>query len=188
LTSLLLNKTIIYAVDNLLIIIYSSLLIAFFISIKRVKRQKNIEGYMKKIKMFYIFLSLLFFIIGMCIYFLFRDINNMVLFSWIPKPQFLNSILVPLQPSIYSDILRYHLSDMLWFVSAILFLRFIWFYKLKEQTVYIFCFYGIGLIFEISQLSEKIPGTFDWLDLFFLCIGAFAEGLLYKKFIKRRYV
>ena len=77
---------------------------------------------------------------------------------------------------------------MLWFVSAILFLRFIWFYKYKEQIVYIICFYAIGLIFEISQLSEKIPGTFDRLDLIFLCIGAFVEGLLYKKFIIRRYV
>jgi hypothetical protein len=77
---------------------------------------------------------------------------------------------------------------MLWFVSAILFLRFIWFYKIKTQTVYMVCFYGIGLVFEISQLSGKVPGTFDWLDLFFLCMGAFVEGLLYKFFIRRRCV
>jgi hypothetical protein len=77
---------------------------------------------------------------------------------------------------------------MLWFVSAILFLRFLWFYKTKEQTVYILCFYGIGLVFETSQLSEKVPGTFDWFDLLFLSMGAFVEGLLYKKFILRRIV
>jgi hypothetical protein len=112
----------------------------------------------------------------------------MILFSLIPKPQFLKTILVPLQPSTFTDILRYNIPDMLWFISAILFLRFIWFYKVKEQRVYIICFYGIGLIFEMSQLSEKIPGTFDLLDLLFLCIGAFSEGLLYKKFIARRYV
>ena len=112
----------------------------------------------------------------------------MVLFSWIPRPQFLKTILVPLQPSIFTDILRYNLPDMLWFISAILFLRFIWFYKLKEQMVYIICFYGIGLVFETSQLSEKIPGTFDWLDLLFMGIGAFVEGLLYKKFVLRSYV
>jgi hypothetical protein len=35
---------------------------------------------------------------------------------------------------------------------------------------------------------EKIPGTFDWFDLLFLGIGAFVEGLLYKKFILRRIV
>jgi len=124
----------------------------------------------------------------MLVYLLFRDVNNMVLFSWIPKPAFLGATLIPLKPSIYSNILRYNLPDMLWFISAILFLRFIWFNKSKEQTVYIICFYIIALVFEISQLSEKIPGTFDWLDLIFLCIGAFFESLLYKKFIARRYV
>jgi len=77
---------------------------------------------------------------------------------------------------------------MLWFISAILFFRFIWFYKFKEQTVYIICFYIIGFIFEISQISGKVPGTFDWFDLIFLSIGAFVESLLYKKFILRRIV
>jgi hypothetical protein len=56
---------------------------------------------------------------------------------------------------------------------------FIWFYKSKTQAAYIWCFYAAGLIIEISQMSEKIPGTFDLLDLFFLGIGAFVEGLLY---------
>jgi len=128
---------------------------------------------MRKIRLFYGFLSLLTLIAGMCIYLLFRNINNFVLFTWIPKPIFLKSNLIPLKPSILTDIFKYNLPDMLWFVSAILFLRFIWFYKFKEQTVYIICFYIIGVIFEISQLSEKIPGTFDWLDLIFLCMGAF---------------
>ncbi|GBU27784.1 hypothetical protein R84B8_01325 [Treponema sp. R8-4-B8] len=143
---------------------------------------------MNKIREFYSLLSLFTLFIGIVIYFLFRDLNNIILFSWIPNHQFLKTVLIPLKPSISSDFLKYHLPDMLWFVSAILFLRFLWFYKTKEQTVYITCFYGIGFAFEISQLSEKIPGTFDWLDLFFLCIGAFVEGLLYKKFILRRYV
>jgi hypothetical protein len=143
---------------------------------------------MNKIRPFYGLLSLLTLISGMAIYLLFRDVNKMILFSLIPKPLFFKTILVPLQPSIFTDILRYNMPDMLWFISAILFLRFIWFYKYKEQTVYIICFYAIGFIFEISQLSKKIPGTFDLLDLIFLCIGAFVEGLLYKKFITRGYV
>jgi len=124
----------------------------------------------------------------MAIYLLFRDVNNMILFAWIPKPQFFKTVLVPLQPSIFTDIFRYNLPDMLWFVSAVLLLRFIWFYKAKEQTAYILCFYGIALVLEISQLSEKVPGTFDWLDLLFFGIGAFVEGLLYKYFIRRNFV
>jgi len=140
---------------------------------------------MKK-KTSYGLLSLSTLIGGMVIYLLFRDVNNMVLFSWIPKPDFLGTILVPLQPSICTNILRYNIPDMLWFVSAILFFRFIWFYKTKEQTAYISCFYAIGFALEISQLSKKVPGTFDWLDLLFMSIGAFVEGLLYKIFNRRR--
>jgi len=143
---------------------------------------------MKRIKTFYGLLSLLTLIVGMVIYLLFRDLNNIILFAWISKPQFLKTILVPLQPSIFADILRCNLPDMLWFVSAVLLLRFIWFYKAKEQTAYIWCFYGIALALEIGQLSEKVPGTFDWLDLLFFGIGAFVEGLLYKIFITRRII
>jgi hypothetical protein len=145
-------------------------------------------AYIRKIRLFYGLFSLLTLFAGMGIYLLFRNINNMLLFSLMPKPVFLKSNLIPLIPSIFSNILKFNIPDMLWFVSAILFFRFIWFYKYKEQTVYIICFYIIGLIFEISQLSEKFPGTFDWFDLFFLSIGAFVEGLIYKKFILRRIV
>jgi len=77
---------------------------------------------------------------------------------------------------------------MLWFVSGILFLRFIWFYKINIQKTYISCFYGIGVLFETSQLSKNVPGTFDWLDLLFMGIGAFVEGSLYNIFIRRRFV
>jgi len=136
---------------------------------------------MKKNRLIYGLLSLFTLITGMLIYLLFRDINKMILFTWIPKPEFLKSNLIPLGSSIFSYILKYNIPDMLWYVSAILFFRFIWFYRKKEQTVYIICWYGIGLLFEISQLSEKIPGTFDWLDLTFLCIGALVEGFIYKK-------
>jgi hypothetical protein len=124
----------------------------------------------------------------MVIYLLFRNVNDIVLFSWIPKPDFLGTILIPLKPSIFTNILRYNISDMLWFISAILFFRFIWFYNIKIQAVYIRFFYGVGLVFEISQISDKVPGTFDWLDLLFMGIGAFVEGLLYKKFILRSYI
>jgi len=133
-------------------------------------------------------LSLLSLALGMIIFLLFRDLNNMVLFSWIPQPEFLKAILVPLQSSIFSNFLRYNMPDMLWFVSAILFFRFIWFYKIKTQKAYIFCFYGIGVLIETSQLSKNVPGTFDWMDILCMGIGAFVEGLLYNIFTRRRFV
>ena len=141
---------------------------------------------MKTIRAFYGLLSLLTLILGMVIYPLFRDLNNMILFSWIPKPECFDNVLVQLKSSTLSNIIKYNIPDMLWFVSAILFFRFIWFYNSKIQTFYILFFYVIGFCFEISQLSKKNPGTFDWLDLLFMGIGALVEGLLYRKFILRR--
>jgi hypothetical protein len=141
---------------------------------------------MNSTRNFYGLLSLLTLIAGIGIYFLFRDLKNIVLFTWIPKLEFPKAVLVPLNPSTITNFLRYHLTDMLWFISGILFLRFIWFYKIKIQRVYVLCFYGIGFALETSQLSEKVPGTFDWLDLLCMGTGAFIEGLLYKFFIIRR--
>jgi len=139
------------------------------------------------VKNLYGLLSILTLILGMAIYLLFRNVKNMLLFSWLPKPEYFKTILVPLKPSIFADILRYHLPDMLWFVSAILCFRFIWFENINVQKIYIISFYVFGLLFEISQISEKVLGTFDWLDLLFMSIGAFVESLLYKKFILRRF-
>ena len=139
-------------------------------------------------RLLYGLLSLLTLLSGMVIFFFFRELNNMILFSWIPNPELFNTVLIPLKPTVLTVFLRFHLPDMLWFVSAILFLRFIWFYKVAEQAIYVFCFYGIALVLEISQLSEKVPGTFDWFDLFFMGIGAFVESLLYKTFILRRFL
>ena len=122
----------------------------------------------KKIRSFYSLLSALTLIAGMVIYLLFRDVNNMVLFSWIPKPDFFGTILIPLKSSIFTNILRYNLPDMLWFISTILFLRFIWFNKLKEQRVYIICFYGIALIFELCDSCKLLYNIYG--------IGAFVES------------
>ena len=67
-----------------------------------------------------------------------------------------------------------------------MFLRFLWFHNSKTQKVYIGGFCAVGAIIEISQISERVPGTFDVLDLLFMGIGAFVEGLLYNFYVKRR--
>lgn len=140
----------------------------------------------KKMRLVYGLASLMTLMSGVVIYILFRDINNMILFLWVLKPHFFESVLVPLKSSLFSNFLRFHLPDMLWFLSAILFFRFMWFDEMKMQKVYISCCYGAGLVLEVSQLSKNIPGTFDWFDLFFLGIAVFVESLLYKILIGRR--
>jgi hypothetical protein len=121
----------------------------------------------------------------MGIYLFFRNLNVLI-FEMIPQPEFLKNVYIPVKHSFFSSILLYNLPDALWFLSGILFLRFLWFNSKKWQGIYILCFYGMAVIFEISQLSENIPGTFDWLDLLFMGITAFVEGLLYKIFLRRR--
>jgi len=141
---------------------------------------------MEKARVAYGLLSVLFIAMGMCIYLLFRDLNHLVLFSRMPMPEFVGSAIVHLPPSALSNALMHNTAGMLWFVSGILFFRFAWFHRVKEQNIYIGCFYGVGGILEICQLSERVPGTFDLLDLAFMGIGAFCEGLLYNTFVKRR--
>jgi ABC-type polysaccharide/polyol phosphate export permease len=142
---------------------------------------------MNKIREIYGLASIFSLISGMCIYLLFRDMSNMILFAWLQKTNINKNVFVPLESFVFANILQYNLPDMLWFVSGILFLRFIWFYRLKEQKVYTSCFYAFGIIFEISQLAKKTPGTFDLMDLFFMGTGAFIESLIYKIFVKRRF-
>jgi hypothetical protein len=143
---------------------------------------------MSKIRFFYGLLSLLTLIAGICIYLFFRDLNNMILFRFIQKPEFANNVLIQLKPSIFSYVLKYNFPYMLWFLSGILLMRFIWFFNFKMQKIYVLCLYGIGFIYVLCKRAEIFPGTFDWLDLLFMGIGAFIEGLLYKKFILRRFV
>ena len=108
----------------------------------------------------------------------------MVLFEWIPKPPFLERLFIP--PSGFSPVLLYNVPDALWFLSGLLFLRCLWFHDSRRQRVYIACFCGIALVLELSQASEAVPGTYDVLDLLFMAITAFIEGLLYNVFITRR--
>jgi glycopeptide antibiotics resistance protein len=103
-----------------------------------------------------------------------------------PKPAVFDALFIPLIPSSFTSLLRYNLPDMLWFVSAILLIRALWFDNRKWQRIYIAAFCVLALAIETSQLSEKVPGTFDPLDFLFMGIGAFVEGLLYNFYITRR--
>ena len=125
---------------------------------------------------------------GIGIYVLFRDLSHLRFLAWSPLPEFAGKAFIQLPPSPFSSIVMYNLAGMLWFVSGIAFLRFVWFHRVGTQRVYVGSFYALGALIEISQLSENVSGTFDPLDLLFMGIGAFVEGLLYNFFVKRRMV
>ena len=139
---------------------------------------------MRIIRQFYGIASLVSLGTGMGIYLFFRN-TNMLLFEWIPKLNNLNNVYIPVKHSFFNSILLYNLPDALWFLSGILFIRFLWFNNKKWQEIYIIWFYVIAIIIETSQILKTSPGTFDVLDLFFIGIAAFVEGLSYKKLSRR---
>ena len=148
----------------------------------------NMTHWRNKIRISYGFLSPFSLVLGVFIYLFFRDLNNMILFKFIQKPKFAESILIELKPSVFSYVLKYNFPYMFWFLSGIFLMRFIWFYNVKLQKIYVLAFYGICFIYVMCKLLDRFPGTFDWLDLLFMGIGAFVEGLLYKKYSERRNV
>jgi hypothetical protein len=141
---------------------------------------------MNKIRAVYGLFSLLALILGMSIYLLFRELDNMILFKFIQKPTFIENVHIHLELTVFSYVLMYNFPYMFWFLSGILLMRFIWFFNIKVQRKYVLCLYAIGIIYVLSKMLIIFPGTFDWLDLLFMGIGAFVEGLLYKTFILRR--
>lgn len=141
---------------------------------------------MNKSRAAYGLLSPLLLLAGACLYLAFRDVSSLLLFAWIPNPGFADGAAAQPGPSFFANAAMFNLAGALWLVSGILFFRFVWFRRPRLQRAYIACFCGAAAAFEIGQLSEKVPGTFDALDLLFMGIGAFAEGLLYNIFAKRR--
>jgi glycopeptide antibiotics resistance protein len=137
-------------------------------------------------KRLYGWLSLIFLVIGIGIYLFFRQLN-MLIFEWISKPALLEMFYMHLHPSVFTSIFLYNIPDMLWFLSGVFLLRFMWFHDKAWQKIYIRSFYGIVLVFETMQLLKNIPGTFDILDLLFMSIGALTEGLLYRILIERSF-
>jgi len=123
---------------------------------------------------------------GICVYLFFRDLAHVIFFAWVPLPDVIKPVLIELPPSIFSYIVLHNAAGMLWVMSGIMFFRVIWFSKPQTQRAYIGCFFAAAVLMEISQVSKRVPGTFDFFDLLFMGIGALIEGLLYTIFIKRR--
>lgn len=141
---------------------------------------------MKKTRMAYGLLSILFLVAGIGIYFLFRDLSGLLLFTWVPFLEFVGSVHIRLPPSVLANALMHNTAGMLWFVSGILFFRFLWFPRPRTQGIYIACFCLVAAGLETAQLSGRVPGTFDPLDLAFMGAGAFAESLVYNLIVRRR--
>jgi hypothetical protein len=122
---------------------------------------------------------------GLLIYALFRNSSALV-FSVMGKPAFLEPLrrrYLPHNPLGY--FLVYNVPDGLWLLSGILCLRALWLDQGAKGAVYVRVFGMLAVLYEVLQCLDRVPGTFDPLDLFALVIAAFGEGVCYIYFIQR---
>jgi len=151
------------------------------------KNQKLREKHIKSLKLGYIIASFLALLAGIVIYAFFRNINNMALFRFITKPQFLGSLYNPIKTeTIWSNMFIYNLPYGLWCLSGLFFIRSVWLQNKKWRKIYSYIFIVIVMSYVLLKIPEITPGTFDVLDLVFMVFFAFIESLIFKLFIDRR--
>jgi len=139
-----------------------------------------------KTRMVYCFAALLVFIGGVAIYLFFRDTGSLVLFNFLPRPLFLESLSVSFRPQTMPGYLFiYNLPHGLWCLSGLMVIRAIWLEDIKWRAIYGGTFLVIISVLEISQISQARNGTFDVLDIVFYVFFAFVESMIYIKFIRR---
>lgn len=74
----------------------------------------------------------------------------------------------------------YSLPDGLWMFSFVLLILSIWDYKLnRDAIIWLSIAIVIGFIFEFTQLYFTHLGSFDWLDILFMGVGAIVPVILF---------
>ncbi|MFZ6052034.1 hypothetical protein [Halocola ammonii] len=112
-------------------------------------------------------------ITGAAIYLLFR---NLPYFSFVD----LSSPL--LNPQMVPDWIRFQLPDFLWAYSFSFIFLAIW-KDQSNQTFWLLAAFSLSISLELAQMSGRLPGTFDWLDLL-----AYALGFLISIFIDKKII
>jgi len=140
-----------------------------------------------KTKLVYCLVALAAFLGGVAIYAVFRDIDNMVLFRYFPKPSFLEAPRIPLGTgTVWGYLFVFNLPHGLWALSGLLVIRAIWPTDTKWRAIYGGIFIAAASSLELGQISERVPGTFDALDLASYGVSALLESMAYNTFIRRR--
>ncbi len=112
-------------------------------------------------------------VLGLIIYLGFRE--DLIINKLIDIKLFRNDFLGFSLP----DWFIYSLPDALWMFSLILLIITFWDFKLnKSCIIWIAISYLTGIMFEISQNTTIIKGTFDYMDLIFMTIASIFPILL----------
>lgn len=131
-------------------------------------------------------LGILMLVLGGLIYILFRE--NVIFTSWLAS-------LIPYELPYYGTIINHNtlggyiflfsLADALWYGSLLLFdfqLRSnTWYSKLMTLLTM-----ALPFIFELAQLWNYMPGTFDWIDIIIYLLTLLIFILCSKNFYYKR--
>jgi hypothetical protein len=117
------------------------------------------------------------------IYYLFRE-NNILIYKWFSFLPRNSNIISFSNKSAWFNFLRYNIPDGLLVLSGLLFLRLIWHEQLKTFLIYRACFLSAAFLLETLQISDLIPGTFDFYDLLTMGSIAFLESIVHKTLTK----
>jgi len=140
----------------------------------------------KRFRLAYCFAALAVFLGGVAIYAFFRDIDNMVLFRYFPRPPFPSAPQTWLGTNtIWGYLFVFNLPHGLWCLSGLLVIRAIWPTNIKCRALYAGLFLAAASLAEIMQLIETVPGTFDPRDLASYGVSAFLESMTYNKITRR---
>ena len=79
----------------------------------------------------------------------------------------------------------YALPDGLWTCSYIIFIGTIWQFNVRNCIWVVSLIPIVGLVSEILQGIQILPGVFDWLDVLAYGIG-WIGGVFYLKFVQQK--
>jgi len=150
-------------------------------------RQTANRENLKSLRLAYCLAAFAAFLGGVAVYALFRDTGGMALFNHFPHPPFPSAPRIQLgTETIFGYFLVFNMTHGLWCLSALLVVRAVWLAHPKWRAAYGGIFIAAASGFELLQLNENVPGTFDALDLASYGIFAFLESVVYNTFTRRR--
>jgi hypothetical protein len=120
-------------------------------------------------------LILLSLILGTLIYFVTRS-DSVLLNHWLVQMddgRFIRLFQNSISNANIPDWIIYSLPDALWMLAFMMTVLLIWDFQINSKSIqWVLLAGSAGVLYEIFQGINLIPGTFDFADLLFLIFGA----------------
>jgi hypothetical protein len=126
--------------------------------------------------------AVFFLLLGFAVYYFFRS-GGLLFYSWIGAADL--SVFQRQNTGAFLVWLMGSLPDGLWTLSGLMLLRCVLWKNKKLCGVYLGVFCLFALSYELLQISEKVRGTFDPVDVCFIiaaivverCVAGFCTGM-----------